>query len=299
MNMVHNASQETSAAAVPAPITPRGPRGVARAIWSLVTPDDFEAAQPTLRALLYRGATRRGIRPLADVYLPPEPAPAGGRPSVVLVHGGGFVIGSRRMKPMRFLATRLVRSGYAVCAIDYRLVFRGGRLDEAVDDVASALAWWTGGGHPVPLARDRTAALGLSAGATLVLLAATDPRARDIHRIVSCFGLYDFAHLGSGLARLLSRLVLGTSDRAVWARRSVMATPQPAIPTLLLHGEADTLVPVEQAGRLRALRSDQDLPTELQVYPAAPHGFFNRTTPTSEAAVRDTLAFLAGAEGAP
>jgi len=42
------------------------------------------------------------------------------------VHGGGFTVGSRAMKPMRLLATACRRAGWASLTFDYRLVPRGG-----------------------------------------------------------------------------------------------------------------------------------------------------------------------------
>jgi carboxymethylenebutenolidase len=56
--------------------------------------------------------------------------------------------------------------------------------------------------------------------------------------------------------------------------RSPRGVPQPAIPTLLLHGDADTLVSVDQARRLAAHRDALGVPTRLVIYPGAPHGFY-------------------------
>ena len=101
-------------------------RGVLRALWLLATPPAFEPRLPHAEAERFRSRRARGIAPLADVYLPDGPGP---HPSVIIVHGGGFVIGSRRMKPVRYLATRLCAAGYAAAALDYRMIFRGGRLE--------------------------------------------------------------------------------------------------------------------------------------------------------------------------
>jgi len=223
---------------------------------------------PTLAAIPYR-THARGIAPLADIYQPAQPTGS----SVLLVHGGGFVIGSRRMKPMRFLAARLAASGIAVCAIDYRLIFRGGRLDEAVDDVRAALGFW----------RDRAAdpqavsMIGLSAGASLALLAAD----ASLARLACCFGLYAVDHL-RGIASALPRLLFRTPDRARWRFDA-----QPSVPTLLLHGDADRLVPVAQAHRFAAERAARDLPTKLVVYPGAPHGFFTKPGIAADAAAHE------------
>ena len=213
-------------------------------------------------------APARGIAPLADIYEPAAPTGA----SIVLVHGGGFVIGSRRMKPMRFLATRLAAAGITVCSVDYRLIFRGGRLDEAIDDVRAALAFWRGRA-PDP---ERITLVGLSAGATLSLrVAARDP----VARLACCFGLYEVAHVP-----VLPRLLFRTSDRNAW---QLAAHPQ--VPTLLLHGDRDRLVPVAQARRLAAHREALGLPTRLVIYDGARHGFFRAPSPTADAGVRELV----------
>ena len=75
-------------------------------------------------------ARARGIAPLVDTYAPAAPTGA----SVVLVHGGGFVIGSRRMKPMRFLATQLAAAGITVCSVDYRMIRSGAGAEFSLTD---------------------------------------------------------------------------------------------------------------------------------------------------------------------
>ena len=242
---------------------------------------------PTAAAVAYRERpARRGeILPLADLYVP---AGANGA-SVVLVHGGGFVIGSRAMKPIRYLVAQLTAAGIAVCAIDYRMIFRGGRLDEAIDDVCDAFAFWSGRAASDGLDPRRIHVAGLSAGGTLALLAAA--RIDGVAGVIGCFGLYDVAHL-RGPAALLPRFLFGTADRAAWFARSPQAAAQPVAPTLLLHGTDDGLVPVEQAHRLAARREAHGLPTRLVIYEGAPHGFFNYPLPVAETAARDMIAHI-------
>jgi len=245
------------------------------------------AVPPTEAAVRYHAHARRGVAPLADIYVPARPT----GPSVVLVHGGAFVIGSRRMKPMRFLAAQLVASGVAVCAVDYRLIFRGGGLDEAVEDVVDALAFWATRAPQLGLDARAIAMVGLSAGASISLLAAARTDASRLAALACCFGLYEIDHL-RGPAGLLPRLLFRTADRAAWTQRSPRHAAQPAVPTLLLHGTDDGLVPVAQAHRLAAHREALGLPTRLVVYAGAPHGFFNVAGPAADAGVREILAHV-------
>ena len=252
-------------------------REVVRSLRSLRGDPVTSDVTPTVAAIAYRPGG-----PLADVYVP-----AGARASVLLVHGGGFVLGSRRMKPMRYLAAQLTAAGLAVCAIDYRMIFRGGRLAEATDDVVDAFAFWQQQAPAFGLDPAQITMVGLSAGATLSLLAA--PRCDGLAAIVSCFGLYEVDHL-RGPATLLPRMLFATRDRAAWTTRSPRHAAQAAAPTLLLHGTDDGLVPVSQAHRLAAHRESLGLPTRLVIYDGAPHGFFNLAHhPAAEAAVRDIV----------
>lgn len=238
---------------------------------SISAPDHFASVRPTLPALRYRAAHRPGIEPRMDVYLPGANATGA---SVVLVHGGGFVVGSRGMKPMRFLASRLVNDGIAVASIDYRMIFRGGRLGEALSDVRTAFSFFRERARSFDLDPERVSLVGLSAGGTLAMLAASmEP---EVSRLVCCFGLYELDHLRGPLASILPSLIFRTPSHDVWSARSPRGARQPEMPTLLLHGGDDGLVPVEQAERLASHRVALGLPTELVIYPLAPHAFFNR-----------------------
>jgi acetyl esterase/lipase len=295
---------------------------VMRSLWSLRGEPSVAPVRPTEAAVPYRATRglpayrRGGIAPLADIYMPAASgaARAGGGArasdaahasggarasdaahshasgaSVVVVHGGAFVIGSRAMKPIRYLAARLVDAGIAVCAIDYRMVFRGGRLAESVDDVVDALAFWSTGAAQRGLDPSAISLVGLSAGATLAWLAAARADAAPVHRLACCFGLYEMDHLRGPLASLLPRLLFATSDRAIWRQHCPRGVSPPPMPTLLLHGSDDGLVPVEQARRLAADREARGLPTRLVIYPGVPHGFFNMPGAAAETGAREII----------
>jgi acetyl esterase len=264
-------------------------RALIESIWSLQGADHFQAIRPHVTGLVYRVHAAPGVPPLADVYLPERP---GTRASVLLVHGGAFVIGSRSMKPMRFLAARLVAEGIAVCSIDYRLVFRGGRIDEGTDDVHAALEFWRTRARSYGLDPTRISLVGLSAGATLSWLAASRVAPGTLHRLVSVFGLYELDHLRGPLSTLLPRVVFSTGDRADWHARSPRGVASPTMPTLLLHGTDDGLVPVEQARRLAAHRESLGLPTKLTIYDRAPHGFFNFPCAAGESAAKEIADYV-------
>jgi acetyl esterase/lipase len=266
--------------------------GAVRSLWSLLgPPGDVDA--PTHGGLPYAAAAgRRGRPPLADVYLPDAAGPHAG---ILWVHGGGFTVGSRAMKPMRLLATACRRAGLVAVTFDYRLLFLGGDVERGVEDTRAAWTWLTASADRFGLDPARLALGGLSAGGCLALLA-TPSLSPAPHKVASVFTLYDFERLSGGLGGLLARLAAGpdpTRRRALSPARA----PADAIPCPLLvqHGTADTLIPLRDAESYTAARRDRGHPTTYCAYDGAPHAFYNAPdSDTARRATSDLLAFLTG-----
>lgn len=196
------------------------------------------------------------------------------------------------MKPVRYLAMRLADAGFASVAIDYRMIFRGGRIEEALADVDAAARWWIDAQERFALDRSRIAVVGFSAGATLALLHAAQVPDRYF-RLVSFFGVYDFAGLHGRLAGTMRRLALRSSEPDVWKAHSPVERCTAPQPLLLVHGAADTLVPVAQAHRMQSRRQALGLPVALREFPDAPHGFLNDATlPATRDAADAVIDFL-------
>jgi len=100
----------------------------------------------------------------ARLYVPREPSDAP-LPLLVYFHGGGWVIGDLDTHdgPCRFIAAN---SGAQVLAVDYRLAPEH-PFPAAVEDAFAAYVWATGYPDDPPLAVDRVAVGGDSAGANL------------------------------------------------------------------------------------------------------------------------------------
>ncbi len=130
---------------------------------------------------------RHGAEALhADVYLPEQAAPA---PVVIAIHGGGWKGGVR--KAYQYLGPLLAGRGYALLAIDYRLVHREqNRYPAALDDVRSAMRYVREHAGELNVDPARMVLLGDSAGGHLAALAGLTERPQP-KAVVGVFGVYD------------------------------------------------------------------------------------------------------------
>jgi acetyl esterase/lipase len=146
-----------------------------------------------------------GVRLAADVYRPARRGRAA-RPAVVLVHGGGWIIGSRA--DWRAIGTRLARAGFVAVAVDYRLDGPD-RYPDQVDDVAHAVRWVRRRASTLRVDPTRIALMGASAGGNLAALAGARGRgptdAGDrVAAVVSWSGVYSHATLVDDSTRPVS-----------------------------------------------------------------------------------------------
>lgn len=115
----------------------------------------------------------------------PAASPARPGPALLYLHGGGFVMGTPAMSAP--VADRLaVRLGAVVASVGYRLAPEHPHPAPA-DDARAALRWLRGSAVELGIDPDRVAAAGDSAGATLALLTALDPRAHPLRALALAY----------------------------------------------------------------------------------------------------------------
>jgi acetyl esterase/lipase len=201
------------------------------------------------------------------------------RPLVMLVHGGFWrpQYDRRHTGPM---GEALAAAGWTVATIEYRRT--PGQPDATVGDVALAI-------EQVPSLIEghdgRLLLLGHSAGGHLVLWAASHCRSPALRGVLALAPAADL--------QLAHSLALG--DHAVLAflggepqhrpDLDPARLPAPRIPSLVLHGELDTIVPLSVVEAYRARHAG----TELVRLPGAGH--FAVIDPLSSA-WKDVLAAL-------
>ena len=198
------------------------------------------------------------------MYLPSSPAPAAGRPAVILVHGGGWRSGDRGWWAAQ--GRRLAARGWVAFSVDYRLA-PAHTFPAAVEDVRAAVRWVRAHADDYGVDPDRIALLGGSAGGNLALLAATTGAP-----VVGAAAWSPPTDLRTLRAGTIGRLVAGylACRPAACPARARAASPAAHLdrrdPPLLVANATDEIVPLTQATALA--RSGR---VELHVLPGSRH----------------------------
>jgi acetyl esterase/lipase len=123
-------------------------------------------------------STRHGQELQLDVYQPT--GPSNHRTAVLLVHGGGFRHGDRKLLAPRCVA--LAARGFTAIAVQYRLIDDATiAWPDPLDDLQEAISWTAAHAQEIGVEADKIVVQGHSAGAQLALMAAAaadKPQAR-------------------------------------------------------------------------------------------------------------------------
>lgn len=260
-----------------------------------------EQAPPVVKALqhrrhIYRSGVRYGSDPaqVLDVWRSRD-LPSGPAPVLIYVPGGAWVHGSRMLQGYALLS-HLAEQGWVCLSIDYRVAPHN-RWPSHVIDVKTAIAWARANVDKFGGDRGFVAVAGASAGGHLAALAGlTGSADRDaeyadhlpaggdtsVDAVVGIYGRYDWEDRSTAeraaFVDFLERVVVGRSMRRhqdIYRQASPIArVHSDAPPFLVVHGSADTVIPVQQArsfaDRLREVSRAKVGYLEL---PGAGHGF--------------------------
>ncbi|MEI6500427.1 MAG: alpha/beta hydrolase [Armatimonadota bacterium] len=258
-------------------------------------------APPSERDVIYGTAGDQQLR--LDVYRPQSPGP---HPAVLTIHGGAWRAGDK--SKVAALSRRLAEAGFVCFAINYRLAPRY-PFPAQMDDCAQAVGYVRSRAARYDVDPNRIAAWGESAGGQLALLLgvaepnrfALNPKAaqsEQVNAVVAFFSPADFRDSASWplITRQYARDFFGgqpseTIDLRAQASPAAHVSAQ-CCPVLLVHGDRDLLVPVEQSRLMKAALDEAGVENRLILVPGAGHNLQGASSAQREALYAEAAQWL-------
>lgn len=231
-------------------------------------------------------------------------------PAIIFVHGGGWAAGSRH--DFRSLMLGVVPKGFVAVSVDYRLS-QTAKFPAQIEDVKCAVRWLRAHADEYGVNPHKIAAVGGSAGAHLVALLGTTSngttnnsdtintltaarpefegqggyaeQSSQIQAMVLHGGVYDLS------PAFVEKSIHAGSRNNVFALLGARAQDNPqlyasaspihwvtstAVPSLILHGEEDPIVSVEQSRLMDTKLKAVGAKSELLVIPESGHMDFGK-----------------------
>ena len=227
------------------------------------------------------------------------------RPTVIYIHGGGWVGGSKEASVLRIAP--YLEMGFNVVNVEYRLG-RVARAPAAVEDCRCALRWAIRNADDYGIDPGRLVVTGRSAGGHLSLstgmlpvsagfdaecISGTEPR---VAAVINFYGITDVADLMAGRPNEKSYTVSWLGSQR--DRKEIADSVSPVHyvrrdlpPILTIHGDADRIVPYSHASDLHERLEAAGAENELLTIPGGGHGGFSKDE--SATIDRTIRAFLA------
>jgi acetyl esterase/lipase len=229
-----------------------------------------------------------------DVYVPKDVKAEDKLPLIVWVHGGGWQAGDKRGGPFLQLAGK----GYVLASVNYRLSQQA-VFPAQIHDCKAAIRFLRANAGKYNVDPDRIGVWGSSAGGHLVALLGTSGDVKElegdvgphvgvssrIQAVVDWFGPTDLTLMGkqsgansridhdspnSPESRLLGGPVQEKKDLARQANPLTFVTKDDP-PFLIMHGDADPLVPPDQSRMLHDALKAVGVDTTLHLQAGAGH----------------------------
>ena len=274
----------------------------------LVLPFRFRRRGVTVaRDIVYREVAGRRLR--LDVAMPGQPGHR--RPAIMQIHGGGWIIGDKREQGWPLIGP-LAANGWVCFNVNYRLS-PGATWPDHLVDLKCALSWIRDHADEYGIDRDFIAVTGGSAGGHLtamMALTANDPDYQpgfeeadtSVQAAIPVYGVYDFTNrLGTMHGRFRKTMLEPLIMKAFFEREPEKfrrASPMDLVhaqapPFLIIHGDRDTLAPVEDARVfVDLLREASEAPVRYAELRGAQHAFDIFPSPRTANMLDGTLRFL-------
>lgn len=238
-----------------------------------------------------------GIDLKADVYAPKK---GKNHLAVLLVHGGGWISGSKENQ--KFMAQHLAENGYVAVVANYRLSTEA-QFPAAVYDLKSALAWMRKNASDFKINSHKIAVLGTSAGAQLATLVGVTSgnemfseesykNLDQVQAIVNIDGIVSFTHPDSEESDIAGLWLGGlqNEDPKNWKDASPLEYVDKNTPPTLFINSAQTRFHAGRDDMLKILEQ-HNIYSEVHTIANSPHSFW-LMQPWFEKTLNFTLNFL-------
>lgn len=222
-----------------------------------------------------------------DLYLPQEKD----APLVVWIHGGGWQGGSKEGCPVTWLNDH----GMAVASISYRLTDKA-TFPAQIQDCKAAVRWLRANADKYGYSTEKIGVAGSSAGGHLAALMGTSGEVKALEgdvggnldqssrvaAVVDYYGATDFVlrsktqpHRANKKGSVVYKLLGGGADEKVELAKQASAAfhvTEDDPPFLVIHGDKDNTVLLDQSRRIQTVYKEAGLPLELIVIEGGGHG---------------------------
>lgn len=263
------------------------------------SPPPFPRYGETLTDVPY--CTPDGLPQKMDVYFPEAGGPW---PALVYIHGGSWMHGDK--SEAIIFARGMAAQGYLVVSINYRL-YPAGRYPAMIEDAKCAIRSLRANASQYHLDPERIGVVGVSAGGHLASLIGTSDasagmdvgeyldQSSRVQAVVAMAPVTDLTRSFPNANIEMMRQVGFGEDNIVQASPITHVTPDDP-PFLLIHGERDELVPVEQSQLMYERLMQANVPAQLVIVQNADHSMTAQNgaaRPTLEEINQIILEFLA------
>jgi acetyl esterase/lipase len=222
----------------------------------------------------------------ADLYLPPKFEDGKKYPGVLIIHGGGWTGGKRDAAREINIGSTMASHGYVCLSIDYLL--HDPQSDKScwpqnLYDCKTAVRWLRANAERLHLDTGHIGVIGGSAGGHLSSMVGVtgksdglDPpgpygdQSCAVNCVVDLYGPTDLAEW-KDIAAL--RKTRSEAPELYKAFSVVTYLDKNDPPFLIMHGTADTTVPVSQSELLAAALTKIGVDNQLEIIEGAPHTF--------------------------
>lgn len=253
--------------------------------------------EPVLRNLVYR----RGLfgKQELDIYQPTQQLKTADNgfsraPAVIFVHGGSWLHGRKEdIRVIHRFLDKMRRQGWAVISINY-VTSPLGLLGAPERNVYNALVWIKKNAEQYKLDPDRMGLYSVSAGSHLVFCALNkqDEPASEWRFWLNEYGPVDLVAMAEGEAFSGAGRLALIPEFYLRRHSPVLHVDAPLPPTIIVHGDADRTVALEQSLRLARRLRETGTELTLRIIPGGDHGFFNLAQSDWQAMEDDLLPLM-------